>query len=164
MQFTKNRWKESDIPFYFLKGFFFNPTDKSSTSFKQQNVAETAPQFALWRKVKFHSQFHRIAWDSNRNVPMNLTFNWQACPTELGTLTDFLAANVTLAWCYHPQDQNDLYQADNHYCVQSNLLGTKKPNDSNTVADVTVEAKLTLRGRSLRMFTGQYISNFDDLR
>ena len=82
---------------------------------------------------------------------MNLAFNYHAGPTEIGTLTDFLAANITLARCYNPQDQYNLYQANkHHYWVHSNLLGSKTTwflnnytNDSNTFADLKKVTKLT---------------------
>ena len=48
----------------------------------------------------YHLQFHCIAWDSSRNVSMNLTFHFYPGHTKVGTLTDFLAANVTRAWFY----------------------------------------------------------------
>ena len=55
---------------------------------------------------------------------MNSTFYYQLSPAELGTLTDVLAANVTLRWCYNPQDQDDLYHTSEHrYRGQSGLLG-----------------------------------------
>ena len=98
-----------------------------------------------------HLQFNCIAWDSIRNVSMNLAFNYYTGPTEIGTLTKFLAANITLARCYNPQDQDNLYQANkHHYWVHSNLLGSKITwflnnyfNDSNTVSDLKKVTKLT---------------------
>ena len=48
----------------------------------------------------YYLQFHCIVWDSSRNVSMNLTFYFYPTSTELGTLTNFLAANVTLTWFY----------------------------------------------------------------
>ena len=67
------------------------------------NTKETITDPAGQRMTKclYHLQFYCIVWDSGRYVSMS--------PTELGTLTDFLAANVTPTWCYKPQDQDDLY-------------------------------------------------------
>ena len=89
------------------------------------NTTETITSPAGRRMVKFlyHLQFSCIAWDSGRYESMNSTFYYQLSPTELGTLTDFLAANVTLTWCYKPQEQDDLYQTCKHrYRGQSGLL------------------------------------------
>ena len=82
---------------------------------------------------------------------MNLAFNYYTGPAEIGTLTKVLAANITLARCYNPQDQDNLYQANkHHYWVHSNLLGSKTTwflnnytNDSNTFADLKKVTKLT---------------------
>ena len=67
-------------------------------------------------KFLYHLQFSCIAWDSGRYESMNSTFYYQLSHTELGTLTDVLAANVTLTWCNKPQDQEDLYQTSEHRC------------------------------------------------
>ena len=77
---------------------------------------------------------------------MNLAFNYHSGPTENGTLTDILAANITLARCYNPQDQYNLYQANkHHYWAHSNLLGSKTTwfLNKNTVAVLKKVTKLT---------------------
>ena len=65
-------------------------------------------------KFFYHLQFYCIAWESGRYVSMNSTFYFQPCATEHGTLTDALAANVTLTWCDKPKDQDDLYKTSKH--------------------------------------------------
>ena len=89
----------------------------------------TDPAGQRMTKCLYHLQFYCIVWDSGRYVSLNSTYYSLPSPTELGTLTDFLAANVTLAWCYKPQDQDDLYYTSEHrYPGQSGLLETQIPN------------------------------------
>ena len=70
-------------------------------------------------KFLYHLQLYCIAWDSGRYESMTSTFylHQGVSPTEIGTLTNFLAANVTLTCSYKPQDQDDLYHTCKHLTV-----------------------------------------------
>ena len=118
------------------------------------NETITDPAGQRMTKCLYHLQFYCIVWDSGRYVSMNSTYYSLPSPTELGTLTDFLAANVTLTWCYKPQDQDDLYHTSEHrYPGQSGLLETQIPNNKDlfkTFSRRSKETWLTLRGMFLR--------------
>ena len=69
-----------------------------------------APAERRIAKFLYYLRLYCIAWDSGCHESKTSTcyLHQDVSPTDLGTLTDFLAANVTLTCCYKPQDQDDL--------------------------------------------------------